>query len=102
MQELTEEDMAHHKVFAEAELQLFNDDPDSFHFLFSTDEANVHLHRLVNRHNCRYWSESLPTWYKDQTLHSSKVIVWGGLWKGGAVGPFFFMATSTVPIISKC
>lgn len=90
VQELTEEDKAHRKVFAEAELQLLKDDPDSFYFLFSTDEANFHLHGLVNRHNCRYWSESPPTWYEEQPLHSPKVIVWGGVWKGGAVGPFFF------------
>ncbi|MEM9437415.1 MAG: hypothetical protein AAGA15_10265, partial [Pseudomonadota bacterium] len=54
VQELTEEDKAHRKVFAEAELQLLKDDPDSFYFLFSTNEANFHLHGLVNRHNCRY------------------------------------------------
>lgn len=88
--ELTEEDKAHRKVFAETELELLNKDPDSFHFFLSTDEANFYINGLVNRHNCRYWSDTRPTWYQEKPLHSPKVVVWGGVWKGGVVGPFFF------------
>ena len=82
--------MAHRKVFAETQIQLLNDDPDSFKFFLSTDEVNFYLHGLVNRHNCRYWSDTRPAWYQERPLHSPKVVVWGGVWEGGVVGPFFF------------
>lgn len=90
VQELSEEDMGHRVSFSQTELELLRDDPDSFNFFFSTDEANFYLHGLVNRHNCRYWSDSRPVWYQEQPLHSPKVVVWGGVWKGGVIGPFFF------------
>ena len=90
VQELSEEDRSHRKVFAETELQLSQDDSESFNFFFSSDEANFYLNGAVNRHNFRYWSDNHPKWFREQPLNSPKLSVWGAIWKGGVVGPFFF------------
>lgn len=60
--------------------------------LFS-DEAHFHLSGEVNRHNCVYWSTENPQHFTTSPLHSPKLTVWMGVWKGGLIGPYFFEET---------
>ena len=61
------------RAFAEKELQLLNNDPDSLAIIVATG-------RTLDR----------PAWYQEQPLHSPKVVVWGDVWKYGVIGPFIF------------
>jgi hypothetical protein len=40
-----------------------------------SDEAYFHLTGLVNKQNCRYWSDWHPQELIQKPLHSSKVTV---------------------------
>lgn len=43
----------------------------------------------VNRHNCRYWSDSNPHWISESTQYPQKLNVWAGLLNDTLIGPFF-------------
>ncbi|GFT34223.1 uncharacterized protein TNCV_4130171 [Trichonephila clavipes] len=57
--------------------------------LFS-DEAHFWLNGYANKQNCRVWSEANPQVYVETPLHPAKLTVWGALWAGGIIGPYFF------------
>ena len=72
-------------------LQALNeDDPDLLVRIFWTDEAIFQTNGRVNRHNCVYWSDTNPYLIIEQELNVPRVVVWGGIWSNGVVGPFFF------------
>lgn len=55
-----------------------------------SDEATFHLHGFVNRHNCRYWSDTNPHWMEEvHTQRPQKINVWAGIVGQHIVGPFF-------------
>jgi len=54
------------------------------------DEAHFHLTGLVNKHNCRYWSDRHPRELVQKPLHSSKVTVWCAVAAFAIIGPYFF------------
>ncbi|GFW93769.1 uncharacterized protein TNCV_4220501 [Trichonephila clavipes] len=58
--------------------------------LSSCDEAYFWLKGYVNKQNCRIWSEANPQVYVETPLHPEKLTVWGALWAGGIIGPYFF------------
>lgn len=90
VQELFEEDLAARVQFCEDFLELLESEPEILKLILFTDEANFHINGAVNRHNCRYWATEDPKELHAVPLHSPKVVVWGGIWSGGVVGPFFF------------
>ncbi|GFW97419.1 uncharacterized protein TNCV_4990961 [Trichonephila clavipes] len=53
------------------------------------DEAHFWLNGLVNKQNCRIWSEANPQVYVETPLHQ-KNDCWCALWAGGIIGPYFF------------
>ncbi|XP_058808948.1 uncharacterized protein LOC131674347 [Phymastichus coffea] len=70
----------HHYIHLVQELN--EDDPDH--------EATFTLNGEVNRHNCRYWSDSNPAWMlENHTQYPQKLNVWAGIFNGTLVGPFF-------------
>lgn len=79
VQELTDVDKSHRRVFAETEFQLLKAGPGQFHFFFSSDKSTFTSMGLtvLQRH-------------REQPLNSSRVSVWGAILKGGAVGSVFF------------
>ncbi|GFY23579.1 putative DD41D transposase [Trichonephila clavipes] len=58
--------------------------------IFFSDEAHFWLNGYVNKQNCRIWSEANPQVYVETPLHTEKLTVWGVLWAGGIIGPYFF------------
>lgn len=65
------------------------------HFLFNicfSDECSFFLNGIVNRHNCRYWSDSNPSIFHEvHTQHPQKLNVWAGIFGDRLVGPFFYL-----------
>ena len=53
-----------------------------------SDEAHFHLTGLVNKHNCRYWSDRHPRELAQKPLHSSKVTVWCVVAAFAIIGPY--------------
>lgn len=48
------------------------------------------LNGEVNRHNCRYWSDTNPHWFREtHTQYPEKLNVWAGILGDHIVGPFF-------------
>ncbi|GFV59406.1 transposable element Tc3 transposase [Trichonephila clavipes] len=45
---------------------------------------------LLNKQNCRIWSEANPQVYVETPLHPEKLTVWCALWASGIIGPYFF------------
>lgn len=95
LHELEPEDYTRRVQFCTEELQRLEANPAHAEFILFTDEANFHLDGTVNRHNCRYWSSENPGWTFQRPVQSPKVVVWGGVWKQGVVGPFFFSGNVT-------
>ncbi|GFW14142.1 putative transposable element [Trichonephila clavipes] len=48
------------------------------------------LNDYVNKQNYRIWSEANPQVCVETPLHPEKLTVWGALWAGGIIGPYFF------------
>ena len=63
--------------------QALDADPQLLNEILWSDEVNFHLCGEVNRHNCRYWSADNPHFHTTVPLHSPKVVVWCGVWRGG-------------------
>ncbi|GFX37976.1 hypothetical protein TNCV_3835771 [Trichonephila clavipes] len=64
--------------------------PDFHKRILFSDEAHFWLNGYVNKQNCRIWSEANPQVYVETPLHPEKLTVWGALWAGGIIGPYFF------------
>ncbi|GFX00683.1 uncharacterized protein TNCV_2236901 [Trichonephila clavipes] len=54
-----------------------------------SDETHFWLNGYVNKQNCRIWSKANPQVYVETPLHPEKLTVWGALWAGGIIGPYF-------------
>lgn len=45
----------------------------------------------LNRHNCHYWSDVNPHWYRTvDNQHRWSLNVWCGIVNGYLIGPYFF------------
>ncbi|GFV79061.1 uncharacterized protein TNCV_2612471 [Trichonephila clavipes] len=64
--------------------------PDFHKRILFSDEAHFWLDGYVNKQNCLIWSEANPQVYVETPLHPEKLTVWGALWAGGIIGPYFF------------
>lgn len=88
--ELNEDDFDRRLEFCEVMMRMIDEDPHfSFNIAF-TDEATFQLDGTLNRHNCRYWSDSNPHWMREQhTQYPQKLNVWAGILNNQIIGPFF-------------
>ncbi|GFU13831.1 putative DD41D transposase [Trichonephila clavipes] len=64
--------------------------PDFHKRILFSDETHFWLNGYVNKQNCRIWSEANSQVYVETPLHPEKLTVWGALWAGGIIGPYFF------------
>ncbi|GFX12707.1 DUF4817 domain-containing protein [Trichonephila clavipes] len=64
--------------------------PDFHKRILFRDEAHFWLNGYVNKQKCCIWSEANPQVYVETPLHTEKLTVWGTLWAGGIIGPYFF------------
>ncbi|CAF1568372.1 unnamed protein product, partial [Rotaria sp. Silwood1] len=90
LQALNEDDPDRRTEFCEWVLDSFEEDPTLLDRILWTDEAIFKVNGRVNRHNCVYWSDTNPHLVIEQELNVPQVVVWGGIWSNGVVGPYFF------------
>ena len=90
LQALNEDDPDRRLEFCEWLLDSTRQDSTLLDRILWTDEAIFQTNGRVNRHNCVYWSDTNPHFIIEQELNVPRVIVWGGIWSNGVVGPFFF------------
>ncbi|CAF3723321.1 unnamed protein product [Rotaria sp. Silwood1] len=95
LQALNEDDPDRRMEFCEWILVSTEEDPTLLDRILWTDEAICQINGRVNRHNCVYWSDTNPHLIIEQELNVPQVIVWGGIWSNGVVGPYFFEVCST-------
>ncbi len=57
---------------------------------FFSDEATFHTLGIVNKHNCRIWSENNPFITAEVPMNFSKLTVWCAMSSNEIVGRFFF------------
>lgn len=89
-QEMNEDDPDRRLQFCEQLLMEINNNNNYISQVCFSDEAAFSLHGVVNRHNCRYWSDVNPHWMIEaHTQHEQKVNVWAGILGNSIVGPFF-------------
>lgn len=60
------------------------------------DDAKFHNSDLLNRHISYYWSPVNSHWImKTRFENTLSVNVWGGLFNGRTIGPYFYETTLT-------
>lgn len=89
LHKLEEEDHAARAAMCHDLLEAVDEENLMNHVMFS-DEATFHVCGVVNRHNCRIWSEEQPNEFTEWQRDSPKVNVWLGLMKDKIYGPFMF------------
>ena len=63
------------------------EDPHFYRKIVFSDEAHFWV---INKQNCRFWSEDQPEELLKPPMHSEKATVWCDLWAFGIIGPYFF------------
>jgi Helix-turn-helix domain (DUF4817) len=77
-------------TYAQAILNLDQDENDFSSKLIMSDEAHFHLSGYVNRQNYRFWGTENPRVIHEEPLHPLKVTAWCAVYAGGVIGPYFF------------
>jgi hypothetical protein len=90
VQKLEEGDAAKRLVYIKEMLDLINRNKEVLNNLIMSDEAHFHLIGLLNKQNCRYWSDRHPRELVQKPLHSSKVTAWCAVAAFVIIGPYFF------------
>lgn len=88
--ELNEDDPDRRIEFCERMMQRIDENPPFLYNIVFSDEATFTLKGEVNRHNCRYWTDTNPAWFIDShTQYPQKLNVWAGILNDRLIGPFF-------------
>jgi len=65
-------------------------DADFFKYVLFSDESTFKNTGELNTHNCHYWSDVNPYWYRQvDNQHRWSVIVWCRVVNGYLIGPYF-------------
>jgi len=66
-------------AFCQWALRIIQDDPHFFRYVLFSDEAKFYSDGQLNRHNCHYWSDENPHWYRPVD-HQNRwsLMVWCG------------------------
>lgn len=87
--ELSEDDFDRRIEFCDTMMQKLDINPNFVNSIVFTDESTFMLNGNVNRHNCRYWTDTNPHWMIEaHTQHPQKVNVWAGIVGQNIIGPF--------------
>lgn len=96
VQELHEDDYDRRLQFCEIMSERAGNDPQFLFNICFSDECSFFLNGTVNRHNCRYWSDSNPrVFHEVHTQQPEKLNVWAGIFGDRLVGPFFLPGNLT-------
>lgn len=89
LQELNEDDNDRRLQFCEVMSNNLLNTMHLYNICFS-DECMFFLNGQVNRHNCRYWSDTNPHWFREtHTQYPQRLNVWAGIVGDHIVGPYF-------------
>lgn len=90
VQELNEDDYDRRLQFCEIMSTNLTNNVNLLYNICFSDECMFFLNGEVNRHNCRYWSDTNPHWFREtHTQYPEKLNVWAGILGDHIVGPFF-------------
>ena len=90
LHELNEDDHDRRLQFCEIMSQLILNHPNYLLNICFSDECSFFVNGTVNRHNCRYWSDTNPRIYHEvHTQNPQKLNVWAGIFGDHIIGPFF-------------
>ena len=90
VQELNEDDFDRRVEFTEIIMNRIQQDGNFINRILFSDESTFCLNGHVNRHNCRYWSDTNPYWMEQiHTQRPEKLNVWCGIIGYHVIGPFF-------------
>nr|CAH7738443.1 unnamed protein product [Callosobruchus chinensis] len=90
LHELNEDDHDRRLQFCEIMSQLILNHPNYLLNVCFSDECSFFVNGTVNRHNCRYWSDTNPRIYHEvHTQNPQKLNVWAGIFGDHIIGPFF-------------
>lgn len=96
VQELNEDDFDRRLQFCEVVSEMINDNQNYMFDICFSDECSFYLNGIVNRHNCRYWSDENPRLFREvHTQHPQKLNVWAGIYGNHIIGPFFIPGNLT-------
>ncbi|CAH0391520.1 unnamed protein product [Bemisia tabaci] len=88
--EINEDDPDRRLQFCEVMLQKLEADPAMVEKICFSDESTFFLNGVLNRHNCRYWSDSNPHEFREaHSQFPQKINVWAGILNDKIIGPFF-------------
>lgn len=103
VQELNEDDPDRRIEFSESMMNRMDENPLFLYNIVFSDEATFTLKGEVNRHNCRYWSDTNPAWMlESHTQYPQKVNVWAGILNDTIIGPFLSMVMSMPIRMNSC
>lgn len=90
VQEINEDDPDRRLQFCEYFSEQLIINPNLLYNTCFSDECTFMLNGQVNRHNCRYWSDTNPhLLHETHTQVPQKLNVWAGILGDHLVGPFF-------------
>lgn len=96
VQELNEDDSDRRLQFCEVVSEMINGNQNYMFDICFSDECSFYLNGIVNRHNCRYWSDENPRLFREvHTQHPEKLNVWAGIYGNHIIGPFFIPGNLT-------
>lgn len=88
--ELNEDDFDRRSQFCELASERTINNPNFLFNICFSDECSFFLNGIVNRQNCRYWSDAHPRIFHEvHTQNPQKLNVWCGIFGDRIVGPFF-------------
>lgn len=88
--ELNDDDFDRRQEFCEIMAQHINHNPNFLYNVCFSDECTFSLRGDVNRHNCRFWSDTNPHVFREShTQHPEKLNVWVGILGDNLIGPLF-------------
>lgn len=90
VQQLNEDDFDRRLEFCEIMTARITADQNFLFNICFSDECTFYLNSTVNRHNCRYWSDSNPRIFHEvHTQNPEKLNVWVGIFGDRLIGPIF-------------
>ena len=70
---------------------MVQNDPSFFRYVLFSNESKFYSDGQLNRHNCHYWSDENPHWYRPMDYQTQwSVMVTCGIVNGYLIGPYCF------------
>lgn len=88
--ELNDDDFDRRIEFCELMTERINNNQNYLYNICFSDESSFSLNGEVNRHNCRYWSDTNPHLIREtHTQRPQRLNVWAGILGNHIIGPLF-------------